>query len=135
LQVKIIQFKKTNTNHFQPGTYDINQNLCDIMAVNTTASKFFKIFVMALDPDLYTEMLRTFLKPCPLAVNNKKKMFIYYIINFSLHDQEKWDVGIVRKGKPDESNIYMLPGEYKNIIRIYNEHNQTFYQVTNYYVQ
>jgi hypothetical protein len=39
------QTKKTNANRFMPGLFDMTKDLCELMAPNSTALVFYRMFI------------------------------------------------------------------------------------------
>jgi hypothetical protein len=133
-QVRLKQFKKTNANYYQPGSYDFKQNLCEILSYNSSAYTFFKMFVDNVQPGLAATYQNLF-HPCPVQVHEKKIIFSFR--KFWLTDclQDVWTADLLQDDNEAGSFSFMIPpGQYRTMIRIYSELNQTFYELNTYYL-
>jgi hypothetical protein len=68
-QVRVINNKKTSSNRYMPGLYDIVGNYCEIFNESSQSMKFILNTVRTLNPAVY-QQLRENTKPCPLMVTN-----------------------------------------------------------------
>jgi hypothetical protein len=59
--------KKTYTNHFMPGLFDVTRDLCEISNPNTDASKFMKTLWSNMHPPTWTA-IEKLIRPCPYKV-------------------------------------------------------------------
>jgi hypothetical protein len=119
------QFKKTYTNHFRPGFFDFTQDLCEMMKQGSTNIQFFKTFFNNVLPGTYEQMIKH-IRPCPITVTIK--LNILYLF------KEKFYIEMTQ----DETVVPMaaiIPaGEYKINARLFTAQNETFFEVSTYYV-
>jgi hypothetical protein len=59
--------KKTYTNHFMPGLFDVTRDFCEISEPNTVASKFVKTLLSNIHPQAWAAF-EALLHPCPYKV-------------------------------------------------------------------
>jgi hypothetical protein len=71
--------KKTYTNHFMPGLFDLTRDYCEMSESNSTTSKFMKTLLSNIHPMVWaaTEKL---IRPCPykvwLMAHGEREIFI-----------------------------------------------------------
>jgi hypothetical protein len=60
-------YKKTYTNHFRPGLFDITMDYCDVTSEKSAAAKFSLNALKTLLPTVYQQYKEN-VKSCPLLV-------------------------------------------------------------------
>jgi hypothetical protein len=66
-QIRIAHFKKTYTNHFRPGYFDITQDFCEWSKTNSAVHTYLRTFFNNLYPSTFDQMDKV-LHDCPYTV-------------------------------------------------------------------
>jgi hypothetical protein len=66
-QIRLVQFKKTYTNHFRPGFFDVTQDFCEILGKGVQSTAFFRSIFTNIFPGVFETMEKNF-RPCPFKV-------------------------------------------------------------------
>jgi hypothetical protein len=91
------------------------------------------MFVDNVQPGLAATYQNLF-HPCPVQVHKK---IIFSFRKFLLTDclQDVWTADLLQDDNEAGSFSFMIPpGQYRTMIRIYSELNQTFYELNTYYL-